>query len=76
MLTQTDGQGREYVTEGHNEHLSPIMNHLWDLDDNACASSFDSFKYYPIIVNYSVNSRPAVPFGGSMLTGGDPSVFN
>ena len=70
------GQGREYVTEGYNKHLSPVMKPPMELEDNACASSFDSFNYYPIIENYNVESRPAVPFGGSMLTGGDPRVFN
>jgi hypothetical protein len=70
------GQGREYVTEGQNEHLSPIMKPPMELEDNACASSFDSFNYYPIIENYNVESRQAVPFGGSMLSGGDPNVFN
>ena len=38
------GQGREYVTDGVNEHLSPIMKPP-ELEDNACASSFDSFNY-------------------------------
>ena len=70
------GQGREYVTEGQNEHLSPLMKPPMELEDNACASPYDSFNYYPIIENYNVESRQAVPFGGTMLTGGDPSVFN
>ena len=70
------GQGREYDPNKKNEILKPLMEPPMKLENNACASPFDSFNYYPIIDNYSVESRPAMPFGGSMLTGGDPNVYN
>jgi hypothetical protein len=70
------GQGREYSTLGKNELLTPLMNPEMDLSDNACVSPFDSFNYYPIIENYNVESRQAVTGGGTMLKGGDPSVYN
>ena len=70
------GQGREYVTEEYNKLLSPLMEPQMKLDDNKCISPFDTFNYYPLIDNYKVDKRSAVPFGGSMLTGGDPSVYN
>ena len=70
------GQGREYVTTGENELLTPLMKPPMELDSNACVSPFDSFNYYPIIENYNVESRAAVPFGGTMLKGGDPNVYN
>ena len=70
------GQGREYVTSEPNEILTPLMQPQMKLENNECASPYDSFNYYPIIENYNVESRQAVPFGGSMLSGGDPNVFN
>ena len=70
------GQGREYVSEESNKLLSPLMNPDMDLETNACVSPFDSFNYYPVINNYSVKKRVAVPSGGDILTGGDPSVYN
>ena len=70
------GQGREYVTEKSNALLSPLMKPPKDLEDNTCASAFDSFNYFPIIENYNTSARPAVPFGGDVLSGGDPMVFN
>ena len=70
------GQGREYVTEESNALLTPLMKPEMDLKNNACVSPFDSFNYYPIIDNYNVKKRPAVPFGGDILSGGDPSVYN
>lgn len=70
------GQGREYVTEKSNDLLTPQMKPEKELDDNVCATAFDSFNYYPIIENYNTNVRPAVPFGGDILSGGDPKVFN
>jgi hypothetical protein len=70
------GQGREYVTDATNPLLSPLMKPDMKLDNNACVSPFDSFNYYPIIDNYEVKTRSAVPFGGDILKGGDPSVYN
>lgn len=70
------GQGREYVTEKSNELLTPLTEPEMNLENNACISPFDTFNYYPIIDKYEVKKRKAVPFGGSMLTGGDPSVYN
>lgn len=70
------GQGREYVTEKSNELLTPLTKPEMELDNNACVSPFDSFNYHPIIENYNVEMRPAVPFGGDIRSGGDPSVYN
>ena len=70
------GQGREYVTEGKNALLTPMMEPEFKHENNACVSPFDSFNYYPIIPDYKVKKRVAVPFGGNMLEGGDPSVYN
>lgn len=70
------GQGREYVTEGTNALLTPLTNPEMELPENACVSPFDSFNYYPIIENYNAEARQAVTGGGTMLKGGDPSVYN
>ena len=69
------GQGREYVTNGKNKILDPLMEPEMKLDDNMCVSPFDNFNYYPVIKNYSVDVRVAVPGGGNVLSGGDPSVY-
>jgi hypothetical protein len=70
------GQGREYVTNGTNPLLAPLKEPEYKLPDNACADPFDNFNYYPIMDNYDVQKRQAVPGGGEMLHGGDPSIFN
>lgn len=70
------GQGREYVTNGQNDLLTPLKKPEFNLPDNACAYPFDNFNYYPTMKDYNPKKRQAIPGGGEMLTGGDPSIFN
>ena len=70
------GQGREYVTNGENEILTPLKKPEFNLPDNACAYPFDNLNNYPTMKDYKPEKRQAVPGGGEMLTGGDPSIFN
>ena len=69
------GQGREYVTNGNNPILSPLKESQYKLPDNACSYPFDNFNYYPTM-EYNPKKRVAVPGGGEMLKGGDPTIFN
>ena len=46
-----------------------------NLEDNTCASAFDSFNYFPIIENYNTYLKQFL-LEEQCITGGDPSVFN
>ena len=70
------GEGREYVTNPPNQILDPLKKAEFNLPNNACAYPFDNFNYYPTMEDYNVQKRQAVPGGGAMLSGGDPSIFN
>ena len=71
------GEGREYATEGPNEVLKSLEETEVDVN-NLCAETEDNLNYYPIKKNmYAENEvRPAIPGGGTMLNGGDPSLVN
>jgi hypothetical protein len=71
------GEGREYVTEGPNKLLDPLVESDIKIN-NICANSGNHLNYYPIDKNvYSKGEvRNLVPSGGNMLSGGDPSLLN
>lgn len=70
------GEGREYVTQGENPILTPLKKPEAVLPKNQCAYPFDNFNYYPTMKDYKVDTRQALPGGGEILGGGDPSIFN
>ena len=71
------GQGREYSPNEPNKILDAMKKPEYELDDNLCATLEDNFNYYPFNNNvYNPNEiRPALPSGGQILSGGDPSLI-
>ena len=67
------GQGRKYSNEPCGL-LDPFKSPEFSLDDNKCLSTEDNFNYYPL--EKLEPNRNAMPGGGEILKGGDPSVYN
>ena len=70
------GEGREYVTNPPNNIIDPLKKSEINIE-NICTTPEQSLNYYPIDKNvYNRPIRPAVPGGGDLLSGGDPSMLN
>ena len=78
VLNDVNGLGTGRVYSEEDVNCAKLPN-AWPVDQNtnACVAPGDNFKYYPDNPNDANRVlRKAVPGGGNVLGGGDPTVYN